>query len=214
MKTLATLSRHASNKLARLRLIPRLKYGLVFSLVVFFYTQTNVYAQPFSPDDKEQIRPLLLDAIKSSDSFDDRYDAEVWLLDMSTRLSKYVKDPQKRLDLLKRIHFEAKRVDIPPELVLAVIHIESLFKQFAISRVGARGYMQVMPFWLKEIGRPDDNLFDTRTNLRMGCTILRYYLDKEKGNITHALARYNGSLHSHRYTSKVFRVLDKHWRRY
>lgn len=210
MKILLNSFKRASNKGAAPKQILRLATGLM----LFLGSQLNLYAQPLTEDDKEKIRPLLLAAIESSDSFDDRFDAEVWLLDMSTRLKKYVKDPQKRLSLLKRIHFEAKRVDIPPELVLAVIHIESLFQQFAISKVGARGYMQVMPFWLKEIGHPEDNLFDTRTNLRMGCTILRYYLDKEKGNITHALARYNGSLHSHRYTSKVFRVLDKHWRRY
>ena len=167
-----------------------------------------------SSTDKQNIRPLLLAAIEASDSFEDRFDAEVWLVDMSNRLQKYVPDTEKRLRLLRRIHYEAKRVDIPAELILAVIHIESRFEQFAISRVGARGLMQVMPFWLKEIGKPNDNLFDIRTNLRMGCTILRYYMDMEKGNITRALARYNGSLNSYRYTSKVFGVLDKHWRRY
>ena len=93
-----------------------------------------------------------------------------------------------------------------------MIEIESRFDRFAISSAGALGLMQVMPFWLKEIGHPEDNLFDIHTNLRMGCTILRYYLDKEKGNLTHALARYNGSLYSHKYTSKVYRALDKTWR--
>ena len=177
-------------------------------------SNTALPAQTATQQDRDNIRPLLLAAIESSDSFEDRYDAEVWLLDMSTRLKDYIKDPQKRLSFLKRVHYEARRVDLPPELLLAVIHIESRFDQFAISKAGARGYMQVMPFWLKEIGHPDDNLFDTRTNLRMGSTILRYYMDKEKGNLTHALARYNGNINSYRYTSKVFRVLDKHWRRY
>ncbi len=184
------------------------------AVLLILLTTSAGYAQDELANDKENIRPLLLAAIEASDSFEDRFDAEVWLLDMSNRLKDFEPDTQKRLSLLRRIHYESKRVDIPAELILAVIHIESKFQQFAISKVGARGLMQVMPFWLKEIGHPDDNLFDIRTNLRMGCTILKYYLDKEKGNITRALARYNGSLNSYRYTSKVFKVLDKHWRRY
>jgi soluble lytic murein transglycosylase-like protein len=95
-----------------------------------------------------------------------------------------------------------------------VIDVESNFNQFAISRAGAMGLMQVMPFWLDEIGHPDDNLFNLRTNLRMGCTILRYYLDLEKGDLTQALARYNGSKGSYRYTNKVFKVLNERWRKY
>ena len=96
--------------------------------------------------------------------------------------------------------------------MLAVIDVESNFNPYAISRAGAMGLMQVMPFWLKEIGRPNDNLFRIRTNLRMGCTILKHYLDKEKGNLTRALMRYNGSLGSYRYTKKVFNALDFRWR--
>lgn len=92
---------------------------------------------------------------------------------MSNRLKKKVPDHQKRLQLLKQIHFESHRSKLHPELVLAVIDVESNFNRYAISRVGATGLMQVMPFWLKEIGRPGDNLFNIRTNLRMGCTILK-----------------------------------------
>ncbi len=163
-------------------------------------------------DDQETLRRLLKEAITNAESFTDRFEAEVWLVDMSNRLKPIVKDDEKRLLLLKKIHFEARRANLPPELVLAVIEVESRFDRFAISSAGALGLMQVMPFWLKEIGRPDDNLFDIHTNLRMGCTILRYYMDKSKGNLTHALARYNGSLYSHRYTSKVYRALDRRWR--
>ncbi|MDH5395769.1 MAG: lytic transglycosylase domain-containing protein, partial [Gammaproteobacteria bacterium] len=83
--------------------------------------------------------------------------------------------------------------------------------RFAISKAGAQGLMQVMPFWLKEIGKPDDNLFNIKTNLRMGCTILKFYLNKEKGDLTRALARYNGSLGKYKYTNKVFSMLNKHW---
>jgi len=160
----------------------------------------------------DELRQLLTNAIADNKSFENRFDAEVWLLDMSNRLKPFVKDDTKRLDLLKQIHFESKRAELRPELVLAVIEVESRFDKFAISSAGARGLMQVMPFWLKEIGRPEDNLFDMQTNLRMGCTILRHYLDKEKGDLTHALARYNGSLYSYRYTNKVFHALDKRWR--
>jgi soluble lytic murein transglycosylase-like protein len=170
----------------------------------------NATGQPAT--DHENLRLLLKEAIDGADSFEDRFEAEVWLLDMSNRLKPIVKDDKRRLQLLRQIHYEATRVDLPPELVLAVIEVESRFDPFAISSAGALGLMQVMPFWLKEIGRPEDNLFDIHTNLRMGCTILRYYLDKSKGNLTHALARYNGSLYSHRYTSKVFRALDRRWR--
>lgn len=180
--------------------------GLVFLL------STPLLANTSNPVDPA-LRSLLEQAINEADSFDDRFDAEVWLLDMSNRLKKRVPDPHRRLQLLKQIHYEARRANLIPELVLAVIHVESNFDRFAISSAGALGLMQVMPFWLKEIGRPGDNLFDIHTNLRMGCTILRYYLDKEKGNLTTALMRYNGSLGSFRYTNRVFNKLDRHWRR-
>ncbi len=170
------------------------------------------HAQQQSVD--EDLRRLLKHAIESSDSFANRYEAEVWLVDMSLRLEKKVPDPEKRLRMLRQIHYEATRAELYPELVLAVIDVESNFNQFAISKAGAMGLMQVMPFWLKEIGRPDDNLFQLRTNLRMGCTILRYYLDMEKGDLTQALARYNGSKGSYRYTNKVFKVLNERWRKY
>jgi soluble lytic murein transglycosylase-like protein len=160
----------------------------------------------------DELRKLLIQAIEEADSFEDRFEAEVWLVDMSNRLRPFIKDDEKRIALLKQVHYEATRASLRPELVLAVIEVESRFDKFAISHAGARGLMQVMPFWLKEIGRPEDNLFDMKTNLRMGCTILKHYLDKERGNLTHALARYNGSLHSYKYTNKVFRALDRRWR--
>ena len=158
-----------------------------------------------------ELRLLLQQAINESDSFDDKYDAEVWLLDMSNRLKKKIKEPKKRLTLLRQVHKEATKANLHPELVLAVIDVESNFDRFAISRAGAQGLMQVMPFWLKEIGQPRDSLFNVRTNLRMGCTILKYYLKKEKGDLTRALARYNGSLGRYKYPNKVFKLLNKRW---
>jgi len=159
------------------------------------------------------MRTVLIDAIQSSDSFDDRFDAEVWLTDMSQRLSRKVSDPEERLYILKTVHYEASRADLPPEMVLALIDVESNFDRFAISYAGARGLMQVMPFWLDEIGRPNDDLFDVHTNLRMGCTILNLYLEREKGDRTKALARYNGSIGKVWYPQRVYKALSKRWYR-
>ena len=141
-----------------------------------------------------ELREILREAASAADSFEDRFDAEVWLTDMSARLARQVRDPDERIEILTRVHYEAARVELPPELILAVIEVESNFDRYAISVAGALGLMQVMPFWRDEIGRPNDNLIRIDTNLRYGCTILRYYLDKEKGDLRRALGRYNGSL--------------------
>lgn len=191
-------------KSTRLRMIAALVFGLSG------LASPNIYAASALPDAK--LRDLLREAVNDTSSFDDRFHAEVWLMDMSIRLAPIVRDPQQRIELLKLVHAEASRANLAPELVLAVIDVESYFNSWAISSVGARGLMQVMPFWLKEIGRPDDNLFDVRTNLRMGCTILRYYIDMEKGKLTRALARYNGSLNSYKYPDKVLGKLRSRWR--
>lgn len=163
----------------------------------------GILAVEQSPPVDPQLRALLMEAVSQADSFADHFDAQVWLLDMSTRLRRYIPDEEERLRLLRLVHREAKRAELKPDLVLAVIHVESLFDRYALSRAGAQGVMQVMPFWKAELGRPDDNLIDLATNLRYGCTILKYYLDMEKGNLRRALARYNGSLGSHRYPDKV-----------
>ncbi|MEH6386254.1 MULTISPECIES: lytic transglycosylase domain-containing protein [Pseudomonas] len=156
------------------------------------------------------LKAALIEAIAEADSFDDRFDAEVWLLDMSTRMRHYLPDERERLHFLRQVHSQATRAGLKPDLVLAVIHVESLFDRYALSRVGAQGVMQVMPFWKNELGRPEDNLIDLATNLRYGCTILKYYLDLEKGNLRRALGRYNGSLGSHKYPDKV----QDYWYRY
>jgi len=130
-----------------------------------------------------ELREVLREAASASPSFTDRFHAEVWLTDMSRRLARQVEDPEERIELLTLVHLEAKRVDLPPELILAVIDVESNFDRYAISVAGARGLMQIMPFWKDEIGRPGDNLLHTNTNLRYGCTILRFYYDKEKGDL-------------------------------
>ncbi|MCX2979337.1 lytic transglycosylase domain-containing protein [Halieaceae bacterium IMCC14734] len=169
-------------------------------------------AQPHDTQEYEQLRQFLQQSIADSESFEDRFDAEVWLLDMSNRLQQYVKDPEQRLQLLQEVHRYASQSQLPPELVLAVIEVESHFDRFAVSRVGAQGMMQVMPFWKDEIGRPEDNLTLTSTNLSYGCRILQFYIKREKGNLTRALAAYNGSLGSTRYSDKVEAAWRRNWR--
>ena len=183
----------------------------IILLAVFFSTLavTQLHANNQSIDPK--LRQLLTAAINSSESFEDRFHAEVWLMDMSFRLIKFVKDENTRLTMLKQIHFEATRAKLQPELVLALIEIESHFDSYAISKSGAQGMMQVMPFWLNEIGHPDDNLIKIKTNLRMGCTILKYYMDMEKNDLHKALARYNGSRGSKVYSNKVLMALRDRW---
>ena len=164
-----------------------------------------------APSVDPELKTLLKQAASEANGFTDRFDAWVWLADMSGRLEKKIPDANFRIDLLKSAHREAIRVKLKPELVLAVIEVESNFDPFAISSAGARGLMQIMPFWLKEIGRPSDNLFQSNTNLRYGCTILRYYLDKENGNRIRALARYNGSLGRRGYPARVFHLWNTRW---
>ena len=146
-----------------------------------------------------------------STSFPDRFDAQVWLTDMAVRLGNQVKNPDEKILILTQVHWEANRVGLPPEMVLAVIDIESAFDPYAVSSAGAQGLMQVMPFWLDEIGRPGDRLVDIRTNLRMGCTILKYYYDMENGDWVRTLGRYNGSLGSRVYPEKVLSRLSSRW---
>lgn len=163
------------------------------------------------PQADPELRAALRAAANDTASFTDRFDAEVWLTDMSRRLERQVRDPEERIQILKLVHLEASRVALSPELILAVIETESNFDHYAISVAGAIGLMQIMPFWLDEIGRPDDNLLHIDTNLRYGCTILRFYLDKENGDLHRALGRYNGSLGKRTYPNKVIDKLSKKW---
>ena len=185
--------------------------GLIVSLwgLVFLPAGSSLAATVERPDD--ELRRILLEAASSSDSFGDRFDAEVWLTDMSRRLERQVRDPEERIRILTRVHYEARRAGLEPELVLAVIDVESNFDRYAVSVAGALGLMQVMPFWLDEIGRPGDNLLHINTNLRYGCTILKYYLDKENGDLRRALGRYNGSLGKRKYPNKVIDRLTRKW---
>ncbi len=132
-------------------------------------------------------------------------------MDMSYRLERYIDDPVLRLEMVARVRYEAQKVNLPPELVLAVIHTESTFDPGAISSAGALGLMQIMPFWKFIIGDKQDDLMNLHTNIRYGVTILNHYLDKENGNLTRALARYNGSLGKTWYPKRVYTNWKRHW---
>ncbi len=180
--------------------------GLALSLLI-----SSAVAAPVRQAPEPELRQLLQHTVAQADSFDDRFDAEVWLLDMSTRMRRFIPDAQERLTFLRLVHREATHAGLRPDLVIALIHAESHFNRFAISSVGAQGMMQVMPFWKAELGRPQDNLTDNATNLRYGCTILSYYLRKENGDLNRALARYNGSLGKHAYPAKVVGFWHDFW---
>ena len=168
-----------------------------------------------SADDVDpELRGLLKQAIAESDSFVDRFDAEVWLTDMSTRLSRQVPDAEERLEILRIVHKQATRSGVAPELVLAVIDVESNFDRYAISSAFALGLMQVMPFWLEELDLSDtdfNQLFEMELNVLLGCQILKYYLDMEGGDLIQGLARYNGSTGQRWYADRVITRLTTKW---
>ena len=140
-----------------------------------------------------------------------RADIAAWLAQMSPRIARKVPDERERHELLATVHYEAIRAGLDPQLVLGVMYHESGFKKYAVSSAGARGYMQVMPFWVKQIGSADQNLFNLRTNLRYGTVILRHYLDIENGDYYRALGRYNGSLGRAEYPQAVMAAVDRHF---
>jgi soluble lytic murein transglycosylase-like protein len=136
-------------------------------------------------------------------NYAERPPVNLWVTDMSHRLLPRIADERERRDFLATMHYEATRAGLDPQFVLGVIHLESGFKKYALSTASARGYMQVMPFWTRQIGSTDHNLFNLRTNLRYGCVILRHYLDIEGGDYFRALGRYNGSLGRSEYPTAV-----------
>ena len=157
------------------------------------------------------LRRALVDPNPPRLVFDNPQEAQAWLEVMSARLASKVPDEFMRRRLLTAVHYEATRAGLDPQLVLGLIQVESGFKKYALSTAGARGYMQVMPFWAKLIGNEESNLFHMRTNLRFGCTILRHYLDIEKGDLFRALGRYNGSLGKAEYPNLVRAAWERNW---
>jgi soluble lytic murein transglycosylase-like protein len=159
-----------------------------------------------------ELRGVLAEVLQPSECFADRYERAVWYAYMEPRLERYVASPREREQILHHVHCEARRVDVPPELVLAVMDVESRFNRYAVSPAGAVGLMQVMPFWPRELGMTNDQLVSIPDNVRMGTTILGYYLRKERGNYTRALQRYNGSLGRPTYSDLVIDRLLSRWR--
>lgn len=167
--------------------------------------------EPMSASVRAALHKAVSDSRPAVSSFRTPMEATDWLSEMSRRLEKRIPNREYRIDLLRSVHYEATRSGLDPQLVLGLIQVESGFRKYAVSSVGARGYMQVMPFWIKVIGRPEDSLFDLRTNLRYGCSILRHYLDIEKGDLYRALGRYNGSLGKPEYPNMVRAAWQNQW---
>jgi soluble lytic murein transglycosylase-like protein len=158
------------------------------------------------------VRATLASAVNDRSTVDTKdLDTRAWVRAMTPRVIKRFPDEEAARQFLYLVRYEAMRAGLDPHLVLAVIDVESVFRKYAVSKAGARGLMQVMPFWVREIGEPGHNLFQERINLRYGCTILRHYLDRERGNLANALGRYNGSLGQADYPNRVFRALRERW---
>ena len=184
--------------------------------VIMLLSSANVWAggqkeEPLSNSVRAMMQKSISDNAAPRLMFVNDPEGMRWLQDMSRRLEKRMPDPVMREDFLRTVHYEATRAGLDPQLVLGLIQVESGFKKYAVSSGGARGFMQVMPFWVRTIGNADHNLFHLRLNLRYGCTILRHYLDIERGDLYRALGRYNGSLGQPQYPNLVVGAWRKHW---
>ena len=179
--------------------------GWALSATPGAYAGNQMY-EPLSASVQAALNKSISDQATPFLAFDTETEARRWLSAMSQRLAKRMPDRVQREEFLVTVHYEAKRAGLDPQMVLGLIQVESNFRKYAVSRAGARGYMQVMPFWAKLIGTRDDNLFHLRTNLRYGCVILRHYIDIERGNLFRALGRYNGSLGKAEYPNMVERA--------
>ncbi len=207
MKTWWNFCASSSRQLPRVSAGGLLALGTLLTVSLLAPAAATAASQEHDPALRLRLQAALAEPI----SFEDRYDAEVWLTDMASRLARKVPDPEERIEILQAVHREAVRAKLPPEMVLAVIDVESGFQRYAVSRANAQGLMQIMRFWLKELEMPGHSLLDIQDNIRMGCTILRYYYDMENGNWNRALARYNGSLGSQKYPNLVFDRLQSRW---
>ena len=171
----------------------------------------NQREEPLSNSVKALMQKSISDLASPKLIFASETEGQAWMSDMSQRLAKRLPDATYRQEFLRSVHYEATRAGLDPQLVLGLIQVESGFKKYAVSSASARGYMQVMPFWVKSIGNSDHNLFHLRLNLRYGCTILRHYLDIERGDLYRALGRYNGSLGKPQYPNLVVGAWRKNW---
>ncbi len=189
-------------------------FALLFTAGMLFSIMAEGGAQQYTPL-SAAVRTVLQQSISDQAaprlSFASEQEGQIWLAEMSRRLERHMPDTKMREDFLMTVHYEATRAGLDPQMVLGLIEVESRFHKYAISPVGARGYMQVMPFWVGEIGAKGQDLFHLRTNLRYGCTILRFYLDQEHGNLFRALGRYNGSTGRPEYPNRVKAAWHQHW---
>lgn len=185
-----------------MRAIPGLTF-LVCLMLAALPARGNQLEEQMSHSVRAALHKAISDHSTPFLAFASQTEARAWLDAMSSKLERRIPDRALREDFLVTVHYEAKRAGLDPQLVLGLIQVESAFRKYAISSAGARGLMQVMPFWVKAIGTEDSNLFHLRTNLRFGCVILRHYLDIEKGNLFRALGRYNGSLGRPEYPNMV-----------
>jgi soluble lytic murein transglycosylase-like protein len=158
-----------------------------------------------------QLGKLLEQALAAGACFEDKFDEQVWFAAMEPKLKAVLKNPKERQEILHHVHCEARRLKLPPGLVMAVIDVESRFDRWAVSHAGAVGLMQVMPFWPRQLGMTNQELVRIPQNVRMGCTILKFYLDRERGDYTRALARYNGSVGRRNYSDLVLDRLSRRW---
>lgn len=167
--------------------------------------------EAMSANVRSSLQRGLADTAVTRTAFRQVADETAWLNEMSRRLAKRMPDESERMEFLTTLHWEASRAGVDPQLMLGLIQVESGFRKYAVSPVGARGYTQVMPFWVKAIGNPDHNLFQLRTNLRYGALILRHYIDIERGDLFRALGRFNGSLGRPEYPNLVVGAWKRHW---
>lgn len=194
------------------RHLPAALLALVLALGLARYAHAGAQSyEPLAASVQAALHAAVSDRAAPEPEFPSPDEKLNWLTEMSQRLAQRMPDRAARLEFLKTVYYEAKRAGLDPQLVLGVIHVESGFHKYALSRAGARGYMQVMPFWVKLIGQNNNNLFHLRINLRYGCTILRHYLDLEHGDLYRALGRYNGSLGQPEYPNLVRGAWEKKW---
>jgi len=182
--------------------------GTLVSSMSFAGSQAE---EPLSNSVKAMMQRSISDKAVPKLMFATPEEGHAWLDEMSQRLKKRIPDDVYREDLLRTVHYEATRAGLDPQMVLGLIQVGGGFKKYALSSVGARGFMQVMPFWARSIGAGDHNLFLLRTNLRYGCTILRHYIDIEHGDLYRALGRYNGSLGQPQYPNLILGAWRKNW---
>lgn len=197
------------------------KFKQLILLIGFLYPIAsfagNQQEEKLSSDVQASLHSAIINPIQPRLVFSSDEKADAWLADMSNRLKKLapkdplVQDDFMRKRLLTTIQYESVRAGLDPQLVLSVITVESRFNKYAISSAGARGIMQVMPFWLKQIGAADQDLLNVQTNIRFGCTILRYYIQMEKGDLFMALGRYNGSRGQATYPNLIFAAYARYW---